>query len=213
MSWAGSTELGSMIKRALPCLALAVLSCAAPRTLDGVVRPTQSGPGRAFAARSAGGLVGVEANWKERMSQPYVFLQRRGDYRRLGQAMRELLECAQDAGLETTGAPFALFFDDPGRVPAAELRARVCLPVGDRPGRLPERVEFDVLPRSMVVYARVRGSYPEVASAYPALFQYLHELGWRQGGPIREVYLVNPLEAQGHDDVLTEVQIPWVADE
>jgi effector-binding domain-containing protein len=147
------------------------------------------------------------------MSQPYVFLERRGDYRELGQAMRELLECATETGLEDTGAPFALFFDDPGRVPHGDLRARVCLPVADRPSRLPDRLEFDVLPRSMVVYARVPGGYPEVASAYPALFEYLHELGWRQGGPVREVYLVNPLEVQSFDELLTEVQIPWAAGE
>ena len=63
----------------------------------------------------------------------------------------------------------------------------------------------------MVVYARVPGAYPEVARTYPALFAYLRELGWRQGGPVREVYLVNPVEARSYDELLTEVQIPWVA--
>src|SRR6185436_8174025 len=109
--------------------------------------------------------------------QPYVYLEQRGDYRHLGDAMRRLFAAAESLGLEPEGAPFALFFDDPGHVPAGELRARACLPVGEQPSHMGE-LGFDTLPRAMVVYARVPGAYPEVARSYPALFSYLHELGW-----------------------------------
>lgn len=63
----------------------------------------------------------------------------------------------------------------------------------------------------MVVYARVAGAYPEVARTYPALFSYLTSLGWQQGGPVREVYLVNPGDVASYGDLVTEVQIPWTA--
>jgi effector-binding domain-containing protein len=201
-----------MKRHSFPVFALAALSaCSTPRVLDGSV---QAAPGQArpqvLAIPASNGLAHVDANWKERLAQPYVFLELRGDYRRLGDGMRRLLAEAQELELELDGTPFALFYDDPGRVALDELRARVCLPVGARPGRL-GALQYDVLPRAMVVYARVPGAYPEVARSYPALFAYLGELGWSQGGPVREQYLVNPLDAAQHSELLTEVQIPWSA--
>ena len=196
----------------LPLLALTCLvSCTAPHTLEGVVRgrvPTGPEPLPVALSASTGT---IEANWKERLAQTYVYVEHVGDYRRMGDAMRRLFASAQEANLEPSGAPFALFFDDPSRVPAGELRARACMPVAERPAGLARGLAFDELPRCMVVYARVPGAYPEVARTYPALFAYLRELGWRQGGPVREVYLVNPVEARSYDELLTEVQIPWVA--
>ena len=74
----------------------------------------------------------IDANWKERLAQPYLYVEHVGDYRRMGDAMRRLFASAQEAGLEPSGAPFALFFDDPSLVPARELRARACIPCGIR---------------------------------------------------------------------------------
>ncbi len=190
-------------------LVVPTLACAAPRTLEGIVR--SAAPASAGRPYAVPGSAEIEANWKERLAQPYVYLEHRGDYRRLGDGMRRLFQEVSSSGLEPSGAPFALFFDDPGRVAVSELRARVCIPVESRPAGLPADVEYDVLPRSMVVYARVSGAYPSVVRAYPALFEYLRELGWRQGGPIREVYLVNPVEVESYEELQTEIQIPWIA--
>ena len=142
------------------------------------------------------------------MAQPYVFVEHSGDYRKLGEAMRTLLTLAQESGIERSGPPFALFIDDPGHVPVESLRARACLPVKLPPEHL-EGLRFEILPRAMVVYGRVAGAYTEVSRSYPALFAYLRELGWQSGGPIREVYLVNPADVIGYDQLETEVQIPW----
>jgi effector-binding domain-containing protein len=147
----------------------------------------------------------IEANWKERLEQPYVFLERRGDYRNLAEAMDRLVSEARALVLEAVGPPFALFLDDPGKTPLSELRARVCIPVDGRPARLGQ-LRYEILPRSMVVYARVQGTHADVARAYPALFAYLRQLGWQPGGPIREVYL----SGRGAAELLTEVQIPWI---
>jgi effector-binding domain-containing protein len=182
-------------------------ACSSPRPLEGGLHGT---PREASVRPLATGAL--EVNWKERLAQPYVFLEKRGDYRELGETMRTLLTAAEKLGLETKGAPFALFFDDPGRVQREELRARVCLPVAQRPlgaGAL----RYDVLPRAMVVYAEVRGPYPELARSYPALFAYLQELGWQAGAPIRETYLMNPAEVRDHAELVAEVQIPWSAGE
>ncbi len=151
----------------------------------------------------------VPTNWKERLEQPYVFLEERGDYRVLGESMRRLFRLVEAAGVEPTGAPFALFYDDPARVPAELLRARVCVPVATAPAGAAETLRFDVLPRAMVAYTHVAGSYPDVPRVYPTLMQYMHGLGWTPGTPIREVYLVDPGSAQSLDELVAEVQIPW----
>lgn len=185
------------------------LACSSPRPLASGVHgsPREASVHRLDAQRAP-----VVANWKERLEQPYVYLERHGDYRELGESMRALLAEAGELGLEARGAPFALFYDDPGRVPAAELRARVCLPVVERPARI-GRLRFEVLPRAMVAYAEVSGPYPELPRSYPVLFAYLAELGWHAGAPIREVYLVNPSEVADHAELRAEVQIPWTASE
>lgn len=190
-------------------VAVALSACSSPRVAPRVGRSPGTGSGSVPVSASDGGQA-VEANWKERIEQPYLYLEHLGDYRDLGEAMRGLFAQAAELSLEPDGAPFALFYDDPGRTAADELRARVCLPVSDRPSRTGS-LRFDILPRAMVVYARVRGAYPEVARSYPALFRYLQGLGWRPGGPVREVYLVNPAEVAQYDELLTEVQIPWTA--
>jgi effector-binding domain-containing protein len=200
------------MRTALALTLVLATSCSTPRTLDGVVRQrVPTGPEPLNIPVDAA-LHTIDANWKERLAQPYVYVDHVGDYRRMGDAMRRVFASAEKADLQPTGAPFALFFDDPSRVPAGELRARACIPIAQRPLAMPRGLSFDELPRSMVVYARVPGAYPEVSRAYPALFAYLRELGWRQGGPVREVYLVNPVEARSYDELLTEVQIPWVAE-
>ncbi len=198
---------GGMNPSRILLLPLAVLPACASAPAPIPVEPSVS------ASTSVGHVAKpaeVQANWKERLPQPYVFVEHRGDYRGLGDPMRRLLETAAASDLELTGPPFALFFDDPGRVPVPGLRARACLPVADG-NDLPAGVSYDVLPRTMVVYTRVAGAYPEVPRVYPALFHYVRELGWTPGGPVREVYLVNPAGIAHLDELVTEVQVPWAA--
>jgi|SRR5688572_12606597 len=149
----------------------------------------------------------VQASWKQRIAQPYVFVEARGSYTRVGDHLGEVVRLAQEQGLEVTGPPFALYYDDPGRVPAAELKLRACLPVAG-PGGHGSPLQYDVLESTTVVYAFASGPYPEVPRIYPALFAYLAELGWRENGPIRESYLVNPAEVSDFSELVTEIQIP-----
>jgi effector-binding domain-containing protein len=183
-------------------------ACRAPAPpAPAIVDEEAPSPETLRAQRDAAFAVSA-VHWKERLEQPYVFLEHQGDYRLSGGAMRTLLEAAHAADLEPTGPPFALFFDDPGRVPRPELRARACLPVAER-GRVAPGLQADVLPRALVVYAEVPGAYPEVPRAYPALFSYLAEQGWVATGPVREIYLVNPGAVGSYEELRTEVQIPW----
>ncbi len=152
----------------------------------------------------------LRANWKQRLEQPYVYLEARGTYTAVGRllerAHRELLA----AGREPMGPPFALYYDDPARTPLEDLRMRACFPVnfGRPKDELMGALRYDVLESTTVVYAFVSGPYPEVGRAYPGLFAFMNELGWVEAGPIRESYLVNPADVTSWDELITEVQIP-----
>lgn len=149
----------------------------------------------------------VHANYKERLEQAYVFRELTGSYVATGRALPALHEELRRAGLEASGPPFALFYDDPGRVPVAELRSRACIPVAEL-APASSGLACDVLPRSHVVYAFAAGPYPEAPRAYPGLYAYLQRMGWVEAGPIREVYHVSPADAANFDDLVCEIQIP-----
>ena len=40
------------------------------------------------------------------------------------------------------------------------------------------------------------------------MYRYLAELGWRENGPLRESYLVNPGLVSDFSQLVTEIQIP-----
>ena len=193
-----------LFQHLVPFLALAVTGSSSC-----VVSPVSSAAVAAEGGRSSVlRIAETEANWKERPDQPYAYLEHVGDYRTMGPVMRRLLDRVAAGAVEATGPPFALFYDDPGRVAAAELRARVCVPVDAAPGA-DSGLGFDVLGHAMVVYRRVAGAYPDAPRVYPSLFRYLAEHGWKANGPVREMYLVNPAEATSEAQLVTEVQIPW----
>lgn len=152
----------------------------------------------------------VEVQWKHRIDQPYVFVEATGSYTGVGRLLEGVFSAARDQGIEPSGPPFALYYDDPGRTPVENLRMRACLPV---PGPVsPEApLGYEVLESTTVVYAFVAGPYPEVPRAYPALFEYLRQLDWVDAGPIREIYLRNPAETDDWSTLVTEVQIPAAA--
>jgi len=149
----------------------------------------------------------VHVNWKDRLPLAYVFVDHLGSYTETGRELETVAAAMSEQGLEPSGPPFTLFYDDPGQVPVAELRSRACFPIEAQV--VPEApLEVDALPGGTVVYAFVGGPYPEVPRAYPGLFQYMDGLNWVENGPIREIYLVNPAQAGSYDELVTEVQVP-----
>src|SRR6187397_2374181 len=58
----------------------------------------------------------VDANWKHRLDQPYVYLERTGSYTEVGKLLSEVIAAMAVQGLEPSGPPFALYYDDPAQV-------------------------------------------------------------------------------------------------
>ena len=199
-----------MLHRLLPLLLLA--GCSASSTTTGTTAPTSQGPNTFVAdlpiARAP--FRDVLVYWKQRLDQPYVFVEARGSYTNVGRSLERVFALAASAGIEPTGAPFALYYDDPGKVAVDALRLRACLPVA-KPVEARGELGYDVLESTTVAYAFVAGPYPEVPRSYPALFAYLARMDWVENGPIREIYLVNPGEVQDFAELVTEVQVPATA--
>ncbi len=151
----------------------------------------------------------VHTNWKQRIDQPYVYVEYAGPYYETGRLLPSVHQALSDAGLEAVGPPFALFYDDPGVVPADQLRSRACVPVDGMPKHLGS-LSYDVLPSQTVAYAVVGGPYPDVPRAYPGIYRYMNRMGWVEDGPVREIYLVPPGAVQDYSQLMTEVQIPVV---
>ena len=193
--------------RCLAALGLCLLAACSLASSEGPSRPIDGLEVHPDLPLSRPPFDLVSANWKHRRSQPYAFLEARGSYTQIGALLGELVAEAQRQGLAVDGPPFALYYDDPGRVPVAELRLRACLPLASQVA-VDAPLACEVLPGTTVVYAFASGPYPEVPRAYPGLYRYMAELGWREDGPVRESYLVNPGEVTDFAELVTEIQIP-----
>jgi AraC family transcriptional regulator len=151
----------------------------------------------------------VNANWKQRIDQAYVYVEYTGPYFETGRLLPSVHQALKDAKITPSGPPFALFYDDPGKVPAERLRSRACVPVDGMPKHMGPLM-YDVLPSQTVAYAVIGGPYPEVPRSYPGLYAYMNKMGWVEDGPVREIYLVPPSSVTDYSQLMTEVQIPAV---
>lgn len=149
----------------------------------------------------------VHCNWKDRLDQPYVFLENLGPYADTGALIPEVHRLLAQQGIQPAGPPFGLYYDDPSSVEAGMLRSRACVPVGSwtQPA-LPLKKE--TLPSRTVAYALASGPYPGVPSSYPGIFGYMSKMNWAIAGPIREIYMIPPSEVDGYDQLISEVQVP-----
>jgi effector-binding domain-containing protein len=199
-----------MLTRILPLCLLA--ACSASSTAPDAARSVGGSPTTFVAdlAVAQAPFTHVSVDWKQRLDQPYVFVEARGSYTQVGRALERVFKLAAENGIEPSGAPFALYYDDPGKVAVESLRLRACLPVAT-PTETRGELGYAVLESTTVAYAYIGGPYPEVPRSYPALFAFLARMDWVENGPIREIYLVNPAEVRDFSELVTEVQLPATA--
>ncbi|QDV07356.1 Bacterial transcription activator, effector binding domain [Planctomycetes bacterium Poly30] len=148
------------------------------------------------------------ASWVQRLDEPYIYLEHYGPYTETGSILPVVIREMRIQGLEPSGPPFCLFYDDPAAKPADQLLSRACVPI-ESPRSPITPLRYDVLPSRSVAYAYVTGPYPEIPRSYPHLFAYMAQRNLEIAGPIREVYIVPPSMAKSPSDYLTKVQIPF----
>jgi effector-binding domain-containing protein len=147
------------------------------------------------------------ASWMQRLDQPYIYMEQFGTYTATADHIPAVLREMRAQGLEPSGAPFCLFYDDPAQTPVNELYSRACIPIDS--ARSPTTpLRYDVLPSRTVAYAIISGHYDEAPRAYPHIIDYMRSKSWAIDGPIREIYVVQPGAARTPADLVCEIQIP-----
>lgn len=134
----------------------------------------------------------------------------RGPYDRIGAAFARLGAVLGPRNLwpRTRGVMVGVSFDDPGLVPAAELRGLAGVDVGpDLP--CPEGLSEIVLPGGPYAVMTYRGPYPGIAAAYDWLYgDWLRASGRApREAPGFEIYRNSPAQA-APEDLRTDIFLP-----
>ncbi len=117
-----------------------------------------------------------------------AYIERRGSYSSIGETMRELKDWIDSKGIEQSGYPFCLFYDNPTETPEEELRSEACIPVGvnfEAEGRYMARE----LETAQVAETRHQGLPEEFATTYGPFLEGLLKDGYRILGPAREYFM------------------------
>lgn len=193
----------------LLCCALFISSCASVQTSANSAPETEATPWvySSDLPISHPPFVEVHCNWKDRIDQSYVYLDHTGPYAGTGALLPEVHRLLAQQGIQSSGPPFALYYDDPKAVAPHKLRSRACVPV-ESWTRATQPLLTDTLPSRTVAYAVASGPYPRVLGCYPGLFGYMDKMNWTMAGPIREIYMIPPSEVGSYEDLLCEVQVP-----
>jgi len=105
--------------------------------------------------------------------------------------------------LQPVGPSFGMFHDDPAKVPAEKLRSELCVPVAPH-----VQPSGEVLVKEIAGFQAATIMYrgeANIESAYNQVYGWLHAQGYRDAGPVYEVYQSMPGE-----ELRAEVFVPIV---
>ena len=113
-----------------------------------------------------------------------------------------------EAKVQPTGAPFAIYYENPQETEAAKLTAKLAFPVGgDVTGTDEIKIE-DVPAMPMAVSLTYEGPYEGGMPAWDAVMKYIPEHGFEMAGPPAEVFHKGPGQAQNPQEFVTEIRWP-----
>jgi len=132
------------------------------------------------------------------------YLEHTGPYDQVGALFGQLGEYAAKKGF--AGEMVGIYYDDPATVPAEDLKSEIGVVVPE--GFMPDSgYGVQDIPARKVVYAILKGPYAEIAKEYPYIMKWMEEKGYKQSGPVTEIYLeVGPDVPP--EQLVTEVQFP-----
>ncbi len=129
-----------------------------------------------------------------------------GSYDQLPEIFGEVVGYVMKEELQITEPPYGIYINSPMEVPPEELQYEVGITfIGDAAGD--GRVEIKEVPAHQVVSTVYKGPYGQAAQIYQALIKYASENSYDIVGPVKEIYINNPMEVP-ENELLTEVQFP-----
>lgn len=148
----------------------------------------------------------IEYELVELEATPVVFKELTGDYALFGDAVEEGFNVLKAAGIEITGAPIGVFYDNPEIAPVEELRSEVLFPVAEDTGP-PVGYAYKVTEGGAAVMTTFLGELTgENMPDYDALFGYIAKEGLLIAGPVIEIYYWDP--ELDPSEYVTEVYVP-----
>jgi len=134
-----------------------------------------------------------------------------GPYDQTGEKVDEVIAWLLRAGHPYSGAPFAIYYDDPEKVAADKLRAEVCLPVEEKC-----EGDFEVarkeVPGCEVACAVHVGPYDAIKPLYGEIFAWIQQNGYKPVAELgcREVFKKILGDVDTAAELETEIQVPVV---
>jgi len=109
-----------------------------------------------------------------------------------------------EQNLQPAGASFGIYYDDPAKVPAEQLRSELCVPIDAKVKGTGEITVRDIkkFKAATIVY---QGD-ASITPAYNEVYDWLRAQGYRDAGAPLEVYLSMPGE-----ELRAEVFVPIVS--
>ena len=113
-----------------------------------------------------------------------------------------------EENLQIIEPPYGIYFNSPLEVSLEKLKYEIGIAfAGNATGK--GKINIKKVPAHQLVSAVYKGPYGEAAKIYQSIIEYAMKNDYQITGPVKEIYLNNPLEVS-EDELLTEVQFPIV---
>lgn len=133
-----------------------------------------------------------------------LYFEHTGPYDQIGTTLNQLADYATKKGID--GNMVGIWLDNPEAVIPESLKSEigVVVPYGYMPD---SGYGIQEIPARKVVYAILKGPYPEITKEYPYIREWIKDKGYKLSAPVTEIYLeagpnVPPVQ------LVTEVQFP-----
>lgn len=110
-------------------------------------------------------------------------------------------------GHQPTGPAFAVYFEDPEKVPAKDLTCKIGFPVAEGTAGEGEIV-IETIPAMEAATVQYKGAYNASGDIWRAVDKWITDNGYEFAGNPMEIYLKNPGDNVPPAEYLTEIRVP-----
>ena len=133
-------------------------------------------------------MAGPEVKFATAPKMIVASVEWKGAYSQIGGAMRELKNWIDSKGIEQSGYPFCLYYDNPSETPVEELRSEACIPV-TAPFQPSGKFKLKSFEEAEVAETKHEGPPENFGMTYGPFLEGLLNSGYMIVGPAREFYM------------------------